>query len=112
MHILWLPFNPRFRTAMLTEVKTTTTRTQKYGSAGDTFTAFGKDFVINNVGIVPISYVRDMCWQKEGFESAAEFELFWDYLHKIRLQKQPDRRVFLHEFKLIKETEIKNAKEA
>ena len=46
-----IPFRPEFKDKMLKGLKTATSRTKKYGNAGDTFNAFGATFRIIHVSV-------------------------------------------------------------
>ena len=91
-----------FEERMLTGKKIATTHTKKYGNGGDLFCAFGHSFQLTKVNKV---YLQDVCsiyYTQEGFNSQPEFIDCWKKLHP-RSGYQPEKEVWLHEFKRIEE---------
>lgn len=93
-----LPFKERFRKPLLNGIKTCTSRTRKWGQAGDIFEAFGQKFLIEDIQCHPLSQVRDDLWQAEGCESEMDFEQAWNQIHPRR-KFQPSQWVIVHFFK-------------
>jgi hypothetical protein len=79
-----LPFQPRWRPAVLAGTKTTTVRTRRFGSVGDAFDVEGVAFVLMRVEAMPLAEARDLVWREEGMASPAEFEATWRENHPTR----------------------------
>ena len=92
-----LPFQPRWRPAVLDGSKTTTVRTKRYGSPGDEFELDGASFVLTHVEMIPLAKARDSVWKEEGMASAEEFERVWNENHPQRGFRGEDA-VWVHRF--------------
>jgi hypothetical protein len=92
-----IPFQERWRDAMLTGRKTCTTRTKRYGQVGDTFIVFGETFVILGIDRTTLEIVAQRLWQEEGCSSRKEFIEVWNGLHPRRGYRVDDR-VWVHYF--------------
>lgn len=76
-----IPFKEQFREAMLSGTKTVTSRTKRYGKAGDTFMAFGQEFILTAVARIPICATAETHFKSEGFASPKEFWECWRQIH-------------------------------
>lgn len=94
-----IPFKDRFKEVMLSGQKIMTSRTNCYGSLGDTFQAFGRTFEITSCRTMRLGYVANQYYREEGFDSREDFIEFWATIHPIAGYKQ-DQIVYVHEFKL------------
>ena len=90
-----IPFLPEFRDAMLGGRKRATARAKRYGTAGDTFEAFGATFRLTLVERVRLMEVTRN-WQWEGCESEGEFMSIWSRLHPTGWHA--DKKVWWHWF--------------
>jgi len=97
MHIE-LPFQPRWRGAVLDGSKTTTVRTRRYGAPGDTFAVEGVAFVLTGVESMPLAQARERVWREEGMASPEEFERVWAENHPTRGYRAGDS-VWVHRFR-------------
>jgi len=93
-----LPFKADFKDSMLSEEKTFTSRTKRYGEIGNTFKAFGATFTIIQQFQRKLQDVADNYHKQEGFESPEEFQKVWIELHP-RKGWDPEQIVWVHEFK-------------
>ena len=93
-----IPFMPEWKEKMLNGIKTCTSRTKKYGSIGDYFKQFGAIFEITNIIKLPLSYIADILYIKEGCDSPEEFKKIWIKLHP-RKGWVPNQEVFAHLFR-------------
>jgi len=98
-----VPFDERFRDALLQGRKQCTSRTRRYGDIGDTFTVFGAGFVFTSVVKAPLAYVAGMLYRQEGFSSPEAFIEIWQELHP-RKGWNPHQRVWVHWFEKAEET--------
>jgi len=96
-----IPFQARFREAMLEDRKTCTSRTRRMGNYGDYFLAFGKAFEMKLVIPFPIGFVARTLWKQEGCESPVDFRLVWKALHP-RKRYDPEQKVWVHWFRRIR----------
>lgn len=92
-----IPFWNRFREPMQTGVKVWTSRTKKYGEAGDRFEAFGEVYEIVVVVKKPLDFVAKN-WSEEGCSSRDDFIEVWREIHP-RKGFVPDWEVWVHIFK-------------
>lgn len=92
-----LPFQPRWRPAVLDGSKTTTVRTRRYGAAGDTFELEGVAFTLTRVEAMPLGRARDAVWREEGMASPEEFERVWAENHPAH-GFRPGDSVWVHHF--------------
>lgn len=93
-----LPFQPRWRAAVLAGAKTTTVRTRRYGAPGDEFEVEGMPFVLVEVESMPLAQARDRVWADEGMGTAEEFERVWADNHPARGFRANDT-VWVHRFR-------------
>lgn len=96
---VYIPFLDMFEPLMLTGKKSATSRTKRYGYAGDWFEAFGRSFVLTEVYMLRLSVIEWNHYLEEGFNYHYEFRQVWEQLHP-RAGFQPDKRVYFHKFKL------------
>ena len=82
---------------MLKGVKVWTSRTKKYGEAGDRFEAFGEVYEIVVVVKKPLAFVAKN-WSEEGCSSRDDFVEVWQEIHP-RKGFVPDWEVWVHIFK-------------
>lgn len=92
-----LPFQPRWRSAVVDGSKTTTCRTKRYGAAGDEFEVDGVAFRLVSVETMPLAQACARHWRDEGMASAAEFEATWRENHPTRGYRAEDT-VWVHRF--------------
>lgn len=96
-----LPLQPEFKVAMLSDKKTATTRTRRFGYPSDWFEAFGRVFVLTEVYPTFLDVVVSLHYVEEGFNSPQEFIEFWDRLHpNVTYLQRPSRAVYFHRFSL------------
>ncbi len=93
---VWLPFNPIFEKPLLSGSKTWTTRSRAHGKVGDTFTAFGATFVLDEVEWGKLRDSADH-FKDEGFTTKDDFIEFWCKIHP-RIGYAPDRMYCVHKF--------------
>jgi hypothetical protein len=96
-----LPFLPEFREAMLSGRKVCTSRTRKFGKAGDRFKAFGEEFEINRIDRWALSAVAKHLFRQEGFDYSILFIGCWVKLHP-RKKYDEDKMVWVHFFRRVK----------
>lgn len=92
-----LPFQPRWRPAVLAGSKTTTVRTRRLGAPGDEFQVEGQTFRLTHVEAMPLAKARDLVWREEGMASPEEFEAVWVENHPTRGFRGADT-VWVHRF--------------
>lgn len=95
-----LPFQPRWRPAVLAGTKSTTVRTKRHGLVGDEFEVEGVAFVLVAVDMMPLAAARDTVWREEGMTSREEFERVWSENHPTRGFRAEDA-VWLHRFRRV-----------
>lgn len=100
-----IPFNDRFRDAMLSGRKTVTSRTRWYGKVGDTFEVFGRKFIIRERFNCRLDDVITDYLSEEGFASPGDFIEFWQKLHPRR-GYNPDQIVCVHKFSLMSSNKV------
>lgn len=101
---VFIPFKERFKEDMLQDKKTCTSCTKKYGMPGDTFEIFGAKFYIYFLILIPLRVVAADFYKAEGFQSPQEFIKTWCTIHPVK-DYDPEQKVYVHEFKRIKEGE-------
>ena len=79
-----IPFQNQFKTPMLSETKTCTSRTKQFGKVGDTFLAFGNSFVITKVEKLSLMVVSNDLFKTEGFETPGDFQSCWGSIHPMK----------------------------
>lgn len=92
-----IPFLPEFQERMLKGDKTATTRSKKYGEAGDTFKKFGATFRIIIVLKLPLSAIAYAFYKNEGFKTRQGFIDIWKRLHPRRGYNPEDKK-YIHFF--------------
>lgn len=92
-----LPFQPRWRPAVLAGEKTTTCRTKRHGNAGDEFEVEGVDFRIVTAKQMTLGEACQLNWREEGMASPEEFESTWRANHPTRGWR-PEDTVWVHHF--------------
>lgn len=92
-----IPFNDWSSERHQTHDKRATTRTSKYGEAGDTFVDedAGMRFQITHIFKLPLEIVRDYFWQIEGANSNTEFQEVWEDIHHKK-GFEPEWEVYTH----------------
>ena len=95
-----IPFLPEFEERILSGQKIATTRTKKYGNAGDLFAAFGHSFQLTKVNRIYLGVVRSEFYKQEGFVNQSEFVECWNQLHP-RKKYHSSNIVWLHQFKRV-----------
>ena len=93
-----IPFQERWRDAMLDNRKVCTSRNRRYGKPGDIFQAFGTDFELLTIAEMSLKEVSDNLFQQEGCSSPGEFERLWAELHPRR-GFVPGQMVNVHYFR-------------
>lgn len=78
-------------------IKIATSRTKRYGYAGDTFIAFGRCFVLISIDKKPLSEIANHHFEEEGFNTPQEFIDFWNKLHPKK-KFQVGQYVYFHKF--------------
>ena len=96
---IFIPFLQRFEEPMLNGTKTMTSRSKKYGEAGDTFDAFGATFKIIEVGRLRLGDIAGY-WKDEGMQSLEDFENTWKQIHPYRTYNLEDY-FYYHKFKRV-----------
>ena len=79
-----IPFADYFGEKVSRGEKTVTSRTKRYGKAGDTFNAFGTTFRLIDVSRQTLTFVSVYFYDVEGFLSPEHFRRFWEGLHPRR----------------------------
>jgi hypothetical protein len=92
-----IPFLPEFQDRLATGRKIATSRTKRYGRAGQRFTALGMIFKLTAVKKCPLRWVADLMYREEGFETPAQFKSIWTRLHPKRGYRETDE-IYLHVF--------------
>lgn len=92
-----LPFRPEFKAILLVGLKVATTRPKPYGKPGDTFSAFGINFILDGVIETTLEMVAFMYHRPEGFYSVEAFIKCWEKIHP-KAGYQPLKKVYLHLF--------------
>lgn len=102
MHaIQFIPFRPEFREAILSGMKTMTTRNNSYGRTGDRLTTpFGVDIQLLEVRRVTLGDVADHYYRQEGCDSPQDFIRIWREIHPSGFY--PNKWVWLHIFRVVK----------
>jgi hypothetical protein len=96
--VITLPFQPRWRAAVLDGSKTTTVRTRRFGASGDEFEVDGARFLLVSVEAMPLAKARDLVWREEGMPSPEAFEAAWRENHPTRGWRGADS-VWVHRFR-------------
>ena len=95
-----IPFMPIWRDKMIGGLKTCTSRTKRYGKAGDRFEAFGYAFELTKVEQAHLENVCAVLYGKEGCKSPKEFYDVWVKLHPRRGFVH-DQLVWVHHFRRV-----------
>ena len=96
-----IPFLEEFKDDMLRDQKVCTSRTQLYGTNGDTFKTFGAEFRIVCSVRLPLSVIAECLYGQEGFLNPQGFKDTWVKLHP-RKGYIPDWIVYVHFFTRIR----------
>lgn len=99
MQTVTIPFLTRWEADMLYGRKTATSRSKRYGDPGDRFKAFGAEFEIVSVELIPLEQIAKAYWNVEGAVSPGDFMAIWSKLH--RGIWNPNRQVYFHRFRKI-----------
>jgi hypothetical protein len=94
---LIIPFNERFKEAMLSGKKIKTSRNKKYGTVGETFKIFGGTFEITAIEKKTLQEIAEKHYVEEGCQSPEEFKNIWIKLHPIK-GFEGEQEVFVHSF--------------
>jgi len=94
-----IPFDDRFKEALLDGRKISTARYKKYAERGDTFTQFGRTFQVIAAIRIPLKALWPL-HQLEGVGSPDELKALWWSLHPRRKQDE-DARVWLYIFHIV-----------
>lgn len=94
-----LPFLPQFRASVRDGRKTATSRTSRYGDAGDVLQGPGVLLRLTSVERVTLQQVQQQHWREEGVASPEEFEEVWRKIHPGR-GWDPAQKVWLHFFEV------------
>ena len=78
--ILTFDFDEEWEVPMVHGYKTCEARLERY--AGDTFEAFGHEFVITKVEHLPLDHISQKWFKQHGFFSPREFQEVWKQRHK------------------------------
>jgi len=92
-----IPFQERWREAILDGRKVCTSRGKRYGKPGDTFGVFGSEFELLAVAKVSLEDVSNHLFRQEGCRSPEEFQEIWVELHH-RKGFAPEKMVYVHWF--------------
>lgn len=95
-----IPFSPEFEPKMLGGEKVSTSRTKRYGQAGDRFEAFGAEFELTKVERQTLNFVAASLYKAEGCNSPVDFVYIWNHLHP-RKGWAPKQRVWVHHFAVV-----------
>lgn len=95
-----LPFTAQFERVLLTDIKTCTTRSKRFGRPGDVFRAYGAVFELLKVEQVRLDEVAAKYWQQEGCASPEHFIRVWEQIHPIK-GFDSEWLVWLHTFRKI-----------
>jgi hypothetical protein len=99
-----MPFLQRFKEPLLNGTKIWTSRSKIMGKPGDTFDAFGAEFLITSVSTcIPLHEVAEH-WIEEGCSSFDDFVRVWEQIHP-RKGFDPDTEVVTHTFRLVSSKE-------
>ncbi len=102
-----IPFKTKWRLPIHAGWKTATTRTKKYGKAGDTFEVFGDTFELTEVRKVTLLTVSLRWHKEEDCETPDDFIRVWREIHP-RKGFVKDQPVYLHLFKKLEPSELKS----
>ena len=92
-----MPFLERFKGPLLDDRKTWTSRSKRMADPGDTFPAFGHDFLVEKVERRMLDDVANH-WSEEGCISKEDFIEVWKTIH-YRVGYAGSRRVHVHIFR-------------
>ncbi len=94
-----IPFKDRFIIEIASGRKTMTTRLNKKGKIGDTFSV-GKGIrcVLLGVERILLRIIMSRFYKQEGFKSRKEFRDFWLTIHRTAPM---EKKFYLHTFKRI-----------
>lgn len=96
-----IPFNTWSQERIKKGVKRATTRTRRYGSPGNTFTAQGKTFNILAITKMKLGEVTEKHYKDEGATTKEEFIEVWKSLHPNK-GYNPEQIVYYHESEPVK----------
>lgn len=97
-----LPFTDEMRDAILQGRKTATSRTHRYGHAGDTLDSPAGPIRLVEVRRATLAEVADSHHLEEGFATPEGFRTIWMRLHP-RAGWQPEQLVWFHRFERVSE---------
>lgn len=104
---LRLPFMPQMVAAILAGTKTCTSRTRRYGRAGDVLESDAGPLRLTKVWRGDVASVAARRYVEEGFSSPDDFLAVWREIHpKARAQGYSPHfdRVWVHEFERVQQT--------
>jgi hypothetical protein len=94
-----IPFHDDMQQAIVDGKKTMTSRSKRYGHAGDMLQIRGHRYMLTSVYKKELGFVAKYCYQFEGFDSEAAFWVKWKEIHPRR--NWPEIIVWVHEFKAV-----------
>lgn len=95
-----IPFQARWKEAMLSGQKCCTSRPRRYGQEGDEFAAFGIRFRLFDVGRMKLGHVAEHLYLFEGCGSPKEFMRAWCVLHPAK-GFVFEQQVWVHQFERV-----------
>lgn len=95
----YLPFLPEFVPKILSGLKTMTSRTKRYGEAGEVLDSPAGKLRLRAVTRVRLDVVLEF-YRQEGCQSPQEFIDIWKRIHPRR-GFLPNELVWLHEFEVV-----------
>lgn len=101
-----IPFND-WSKKRLRQGKIATSRNNRYGNPGDTFTVDDRNYKLVLVRKLPLWFIRDCLWGCEGALSPHEFVHVWCEIHKQKGWKD-NQEVWFHMFDrvIVQDTDI------
>lgn len=104
-----IPFNEWSKARLRANHKTATSRNQRYGVIGDTFTVDCgysykplRRYEITHIEKVTLAFVRDKFFWEEGCDNEDMFVSIWNEIHPVK-KFDDEQKVWLHIFKRIEE---------
>lgn len=94
------PFLDLFKGNLQAGVKTATSRTERWGSPGDRFTAFDMEFELTHVVRLPLGTVANWFHGPEACATAETFVETWELCHQ-GTKFPAERLVYLHLFRRV-----------
>lgn len=95
-----LPFTPEMTAAILEGRKTATSRTSRYGTAGDVVESPAGPLLLLWVRRLPLEQIANEHHELEGFDTPEGFRDIWIRLHQ-RAGWRPAEKVWFHRFERV-----------